>query len=88
MRDPTSGRSRKRALKIQRLGGRNEVRGTEQRPLWLELIGDACVGEARLDCRDQPDFHLLAHVKKFRFYSPWASEHLQGVKWEAVLSDF
>lgn len=31
---------------------------------------------------DQPDHDLLGHGKEFRFYSPWASEPLEGFEWE------
>jgi len=32
----------------------------------------------REDGRDQPEHDLLGHGKEFRFYSPWASEPLEG----------
>lgn len=68
---------RQRALQMQRLGGGSEFR-TEQRPLWLSSEADVEGVGGRRDGRDQPDHDLLGHGKEFRFYSPWASEPLEG----------
>lgn len=73
---------------MQRLGGGNECRENEQRPLWLELIGRCGERGWKGDGRDQTDHDLLGHGKEFRFYSPWTGEPLQDLEWKATRSDF
>lgn len=71
---------------MQRLRSGNEPEGLNKghcgwscRQMWGAGGGDG---------RDQPDHDLWGHRKEFRFYSPWASEPLQGFEREATEADF